>query len=275
MPELPEVETVARQLREGGARGPSVIGRTVRAVTVTWPRHIATPTPAELQARLPGQTVLAAGRRGKYLVFTLTQDTLLIHLKMTGDLTVCPSDQPPHPHDRTVFHFDDGFDLRFNDARRFGKVYLAATAQAITGHLGPEPLEATFGPAQLAHCLHGTRRALKTVLLDQTRLAGVGNVYADEALHRAGLHPLHPANTLTPAQVHALWRSIRAVLRLGIRHNGVSLDWAYRGGSFQNLTRVYGRTDLPCQTCGTPIRRLVIGQRSAHFCPVCQPSEAT
>lgn len=271
MPELPEVETVTRQLREGGARGPSVLGRTVRAVTITWARHIARPAPAEVQARLPGQTVLAVNRRGKYLVFTLSRETLLIHLKMTGDLTVCPTAQPRHPHDRTLIHFDDGFDLRFNDARRFGKVYLTARAEDVVGHLGPEPLEAGFTPARLAVSLHGTRRAIKTVLLDQTRLAGVGNVYADEALHRAGLHPLRPANSLTADDIRALWRSVRAVLRLGIRHNGVSLDWSYRGGGFQHVARVYGRADEPCATCGTPIARLVIGQRSAHFCPVCQP----
>lgn len=271
MPELPEVETIARQLRLGGARGPSLLGRTFSGVTLTWARHVARPTPADVQARLPGQTVLAVNRRGKYLVFTLTRDTLLIHLKMTGELRVCPSTDPRHTHDRTLFHFADGFDLRFNDARRFGKVFVVANPAEVVGHLGPEPLEASFSAARLAACLRGTRRAIKTVLLDQTRLAGVGNIYADEALYRAGIHPLRPASSLAPAEIQALWRSVRAVLRLGIRHNGVSIDWSYHGGGFQTLTRVYGHTAKPCLACGTPIERLVLGQRSAHFCPTCQP----
>ena len=271
MPELPEVETVARELRDGrGARGPSVLGRVIERVTVKWPRHIARPSPREVRARLPGQRIQAVGRRGKYLIFQLSQDVLLIHLKMSGDLVVVPADAPPDKHAHTIFHFDDGWELRFTDTRKFGKVYVAAQAEAVTGDLGPEPLSPRFTAQWLGERLAVRQRQLKPLLLDQTFLAGVGNIYADEALHRAGLHPLRRSDTLKPAEVRALWRAVRAALRAGLRHNGASIDWVYRGGGFQHHFRVYDRAGEPCLTCGTPIRRIVVGQRGTHFCPRCQ-----
>jgi formamidopyrimidine-DNA glycosylase len=272
MPELPEVDTVARELREGqAARGPSVIGRTIRRVTIRWPRHIAYPAPREVQRRLPGQTVLDVGRRGKYLVFRLSRDVLLIHLKMSGDLTLVRSEAPRDKHAHTVFHFGDGWELRFSDTRKFGKVFVAARAEEVTGALGPEPLEAGFTARKLGVMLAGKKRQLKPLLLDQTFIAGVGNIYADEALHLAGLHPLRRSDSLTPVEVHALWAAIRRALRDGLRHNGASIDWVYRGGGFQNYLRVYDRTGEPCQRCGTPVARIVVGQRGTHFCPHCQP----
>ena len=272
MPELPEVETVARELREGqGARGPSVIGRGIERVTVKWPRHIARPSPREVQARLPGQMIQAVGRRGKYLVFQLSQDVLLIHLKMSGDLTVAPADAPRDKHAHTVFKFDDGWELRFSDTRKFGKVFVAAQAEEVTGALGPEPLAPGVTARRLAERQAGKKRRQKPLLLDQTFLAGVGNIYADEALHRAGLHPLRRSDTLQPGEVRALWKGVRQALQAGLKHNGASIDWVYRGGGFQRHFRVYDRAGEPCLRCGTPIRRIVVGQRGTHFCPHCQP----
>jgi len=272
MPELPEVETIARALREGDAgRGPSVIGRTIARVTVRWPRHIARPAPAEVQRRLPGQVIQNVSRRGKYLVFQLSRDVLLVHLKMSGDLTVVRAEAAPDKHAHTVFHFADGWELRFSDTRKFGKVFVAPQAEAVTGQLGPEPLDEAFTAQRLGERLAARKRALKPLLLDQAFLAGVGNIYADESLHRAGLHPLRRSDTLKPREVRALWLAIRRSLRAGLRHNGASIDRQYRGGSFQNHFRVYGRAGAPCRACGTPIRRIVVGQRSTYFCPRCQP----
>ncbi len=272
MPELPEVETIARALREGDAgRGPSVIGRTIAQVTVRWPRHIARPAPAEVQRRLPGQVIQNVSRRGKFLVFQLSRDVLLIHLKMSGDLTVVHADAAPDKHAHTIFHFADGWELRFSDTRKFGKVFVAPQAEVVTGQLGPEPLDEAFTAQSLGERLAARKRTLKPLLLDQAFLAGVGNIYADESLHRAGLHPLRRSDTLKPREVRALWLAIRRSLRAGLRHNGASIDRQYRGGGFQNHFRVYGRAGAPCRACGTPIRRIVVGQRSTYFCPRCQP----
>lgn len=271
MPELPEVDTVARELREGSpTRGASVVGRTITHVTVRWPRHIATPSPRELQRRLPGQTIKTVSRRGKYIVFHLTHGYLLVHLKMSGDLSVVNGYAPKDKHAHTIFHFADGHSLRFSDTRKFGKVFLVEAVEQVTGHLGPEPLEGNFTAQKLGQLLAGRQRALKPLLLDQTFIAGVGNIYADEALHLAKLHPLRKSDSLTPAEVGALWRSIRRALRTGLRHNGASIDWVYRGGGFQHHFRVYDRAGEPCYTCGTPIRRMVVGQRGTHVCPKCQ-----
>lgn len=270
MPELPEVDTVARQLREGGARGPTLIGQTIARVTVRWPRHIAMPSPRQLQQRVRGQTITRIGRRGKYVLLYLTRDVLLIHLRMSGDLLVVEGDAPADKHAHTIFHFASGLSLRFTDTRKFGKVFLVSTAEDVVGRLGPEPLEAGFTAKKLGAMLRLKHRALKPLLLDQTFLAGLGNIYTDEALHRAKLHPLRLSHSLTELEVRALWQSIRTALRLGLRHNGASIDWVYRGGSFQNFFRVYDRAGQPCPTCGTPIRRIVVGQRGTHFCPTCQ-----
>lgn len=272
MPELPEVETVARELRQGSqTRGPAAVGRTIARVTAKWPRHIATPSARQLQKRLPGQTIQAITRRGKYVVFQLTRDVMLIHLRMSGDLLMVPPQAAPDKHAHTIFHFADGYALRFTDTRKFGRVFVVQDVAEVTEALGPEPLEPGFTAKQLAAMLQDKQRPLKPLLLDQTFLAGVGNIYADESLHRAQLHPLRRSDSLSWPEVQALWRSLRAALRAGLRHNGASIDWVYRGGNFQNHLLAYGRTDEPCFTCGTPIRRIVVGQRGTHFCPQCQP----
>ncbi|MEW6567650.1 MAG: bifunctional DNA-formamidopyrimidine glycosylase/DNA-(apurinic or apyrimidinic site) lyase [Chloroflexota bacterium] len=275
MPELPEVETIARGLREGMGRGlPPLPGKRIVGVRLRWPGHIAVPAPRTFRRRIRGRTVLDVTRRGKYLAFALDSGTLLIHLKMSGDLVLASARDPRDRFERTVFQLEDDLELRFNDARKFGKIYLVDDPQPVLGRLGPEPLDNGFTWKQLAQLLLGRRRPLKSLLLDQTFLAGVGNIYADEALHRARLHPLRRSDSLSEAEVRRLWRGIRDALRSGLRHNGASLDWVYRGGDFQNHFRVYQRQGEPCLVCRTPITRLVIGQRSSHYCPVCQP-EAT
>jgi formamidopyrimidine-DNA glycosylase len=150
-------------------------------------------------------------------------------------------------------------------------MWLVADPQRVLGELGPEPLTAEFTAGAFREMLRGHARQLKPLLLDQKFLAGLGNIYTDEALHLAGLHPNRLAGTLSEAEVERLWTAIRAVLAEGIRHHGASIDWVYRGGDFQNTFRVYQRTGLPCPVCGTLIERRVVGQRGTHFCPVCQP----
>jgi formamidopyrimidine-DNA glycosylase len=275
MPELPEVETVVRQLREGSPeRGVSVIGRTIARVTLHWPGHVARPSPGEFARRLSGQKITALTRRGKYLVFQLTHGFLLIHLKMSGDLVVVGNTTPFDKHAHTIFHFRAGGQMRFTDTRKFGRVYWVERVEDVVGRLGPEPLEPGFTAARLGEMLAARQRALKPLLLDQTFVAGLGNIYTDETLHRAGLHPLRRSNSLQPQEVRVLWRSIRQALQSGIRHNGASIDWVYRGGHFQNHFRAYGRAGEPCLTCGTPIRRTVVGQRGTYFCPQCQKTAA-
>jgi formamidopyrimidine-DNA glycosylase len=223
-----------------------------------------------------GQTIRAVERRAKYIVVHLPDDVLLIHLKMTGRLYVCPDDTLDHA-DQWVhvrFQLDNGHQLRFSDSRKFGKVYLTDDLNTITGKLGVEPLSAEFTPQAFAHMLQGRTRALKPLLLDQSHVVGVGNIYADEALFRAGLHPLQPANTLTTAQTVALHEAIIHVLQTGIQHNGASVDWYRRAdgtkGQMQNHLNIYDRADEPCYTCGSPIRKIRVAQRGTHYCPNCQ-----
>jgi formamidopyrimidine-DNA glycosylase len=214
--------------------------------------------------------VQAVRRRGKFIIVELSQGVLLIHLKMSGDLVVVPATAPPDKHAHTVFRLGNGYDLRFTDARKFGKVFFVQDANQVIGSLGPEPLEAAFTARELGRRLALRHRQLKPLLLDQTFIAGLGNIYTDEALHRAGLHPLRRSDELQPREVNALWRGIRQALQAGLRHHGASIDWVYRGGGFQRHFRVYGRAGEPCRNCGTAIRRITVGQRGTHFCPHCQ-----
>jgi formamidopyrimidine-DNA glycosylase len=277
MPELPEVETIARGLRLGGQVGPPVVGRVLAEVQVLWPRSVASPEVADFLQRLPGLVVADVYRRGKFICFKLGRDTLLIHLRMSGDLrveTTAMENGEPRPlkkHDRVIIRFRDEMQLVFNDARKFGRLWLVEDPKTVVNGLGPEPLDLDFTPVMLHQKLQHTRRQLKPLLLDQTFIAGLGNIYADEALHVAKLNPLLKAVTLDFDQAERLLAAIRQVLEEGIRRNGASIDWVYRGGDFQNNFRVYQRTGKPCPVCGTPIQRRVIGQRSTHYCPVCQP----
>ncbi len=269
MPELPEVETVVRALRQ------LLIGRSITTVRNDWPRHIGTPILDELRARIHTCRIEAIQRRAKYLVFTLTHgETLIIHLKMSGHLAVVDADEPTDKHVHTVFELDNGQELRFRDTRKFGRVYLVQDPQQILGKLGPEPLEDDFTAAVLQARLNGRTRALKPLLLDQQLIAGVGNIYADEALFYAKLHPTRPANTLGINEISALHESIQKVLRLGIEREGASIDLYTKPdgskGDMQNAVAVFRRTGDPCYECGRPIERIVLGGRSTHFCSHCQ-----
>jgi formamidopyrimidine-DNA glycosylase len=264
MPELPEVETIANNLR------PSLVGKTVIAASLLWPRTLETPSPAQFQARIVGQTFQAIGRRGKYLVMQFTTDYLLIHLRMSGDLWIEQSPSEPAKHHRMMLDLDNRQRLTFNDPRKFGRAWLVEDMASVVGSLGPEPLDEAFTSTDLYHRMQTHRRQLKPLLLDQSFLAGLGNIYADESLHRARLHPLTHSHKVTLEQADDLLRGIRDALREGLRRNGASIDWVYRGGDFQNYFRVYQRTGQPCPECGTPIQRIVVGQRGTHYCPFCQ-----
>ena len=271
MPELPEVETIASKLRTGTGAVPPLPGQTIRTVKLKYPRHIVTPSTSSFRRRIKGRTIQDVTRRGKYLVITLESDTLLIHLMMSGDLGMFTHPTLLEPHDRTIFELESGWSLRFNDPRKFGRVFLLKDPGEILGALGPEPLSEDFNAKLLAEKLKQHKRQVKTLLLDQAFLAGLGNIYTDEALHRASIHPLRRSDTIQTDEAELLWRSIRETLQEGIRHNGSSIDWVYRGGAFQNHFRVYGRENEACPNCGNKVRRILVGQRGTHFCPNCQP----
>lgn len=277
MPELPEVETIIRNLRRGclqdGSAGVSLIGQTVHSAHLFWNRSLSSPSAAEFLQRLPGQTVNDLTRRGKFLVFGLSQDYLLIHLRMSGDLRLETAGESPalRKHDRLVLVFESGLRLIFHDPRKFGRIWLVQDPATVLGGLGPEPLDEDFTVESLYDRLQARRRALKPLLLDQSFLAGLGNIYTDEALHLAGLHPNRISSSISREESGRLWNAIRTVLEEGIRRNGASIDWVYRGGEYQNHFRVYGRAGEACSVCGTPVQRLVVGQRGTYICPHCQP----
>ena len=275
MPELPEVETISRALR------PQLTGRTILGAQVSWARTLAAPSLRSFKNRIRGQEILEVGRRAKFLKLTLSQDTLLVHLRMTGDLILGEAEKAER-FERLRFTLSPSLQetplrqdrfLIFSDARKFGRVWLTDQPGSILDALGPEPFSEEFTPAWLHAALKSRQRQLKPLLLDQTFLAGLGNIYTDEALHRARLHPLRSSDSVRPRQAQALWEAIRSVLEEGIRRNGASLDWVYRGGEFQNYFRVYDREGQPCPVCGAKIKRLVVGQRGTHYCPRCQRME--
>ncbi|HTP02920.1 MAG TPA: bifunctional DNA-formamidopyrimidine glycosylase/DNA-(apurinic or apyrimidinic site) lyase [Anaerolineales bacterium] len=269
MPELPEVETIARGLR------PALVGLTILDAHVRWRRTIAIPSVARFQQLIRGQRIRGVGRRGKFLRIQLSDYELLIHLRMSGDVSLKKGAVRPATHDRLILTLQRSKraglqSLVFNDTRKFGRVWLTDDPAEVTAHLGPEPLSAEFTPEWLSQALRKRHRQLKPLLLDQTFLAGLGNIYTDEALHLAKLHPLALSDTVTARKAGQLHAAIQTTLREGIRRNGASFDWVYRGGEFQNFFRVYDREGKPCPVCGTPIRRLVVGQRGTHICPNCQ-----
>jgi len=270
MPELPEVETVVR-----GLRGP-LVGRTIISAQYDYPGGLVVPDGPIFTARIANQPIRSVGRRGKYIVIKLDPDTLIIHLKMTGRLYVVPDDATDHA-DRWVhflFQLDNAHQLRFSDSRKFGRVYLVDDPAEVLGRLGPEPLADDFTLDAFRACFARRKGALKPLLLNQAIVAGVGNIYADEALYRARLHPLRRADTLTDDELVALYTALRQVLADGITREGASVNW-YRKpdgtkGNAQTGLQVYGHAGEPCPRCGTPILKTVVGQRGTHLCPACQ-----
>jgi len=264
MPELPEVETIARKLK------PDLVGKTIKEADLRWSRTLAAPSPKKFRNQILNQKIKDVTRRAKYFILQLSDYQLLVHLRMSGDLYIRNGKIKAEKHDRLIIILTGNKSLVFNDTRKFGRVWLTANPQEILGKLGPEPLSKDFTPQWLYTSLQKRHRQLKPLLLDQTFLAGLGNIYVDEALHIAKLHPLGTSDSVSQKQARALHEAIRKVLKEGIRRNGASIDWVYRGGEFQNYFRVYDREGEPCDVCGTLIQRLVVGQRGTHICPNCQ-----
>ena len=280
MPELPEVETVVRDLR------PRIVGAEIRAVRSTWPRTLRTHQADTFERDIRGHTIESIDRRAKLLVVQLSGGlALTIHLKMTGQLFVVPADTPEDPYLRLVLAFSDGRELRFRDIRKFGRVGLygrdPATGElvsevggtAVLGGFGPEPLDPSFGLRQFRQRIRARKGRLKPLLLDQAFIAGIGNIYADEALWAARLHPLRSAASLRPADERRLYEAIRLILAEAIERRGSSIDdyTAPDGdGEMQERLNVYQRTGEPCPRCGRRIRRIVIGARATHLCSWCQ-----
>ena len=267
MPELPEVQTVVDTLRRALAEG-----RTVQVVSHLR-QDMLHRCDADFPQKLAGRSIDDVSRRGKRIILRLDDgNRFYVHLGMTGRLTVDLPAASPRPHTHLVVRLLDGREIRFVDPRRFGAIVWLGADQADDSRLGPEPL--SIRVADLAGRLARTRRAVKSALLDQRLIAGIGNIYADEALFAAGIHPSARANRLTDDQVQILVRAIKQVLRRAIRHGGSTLrdyvDANGAGGRFQLLHRVYDRQGEPCARCGAAIRRFVLGGRSTHFCPSCQ-----
>jgi len=275
MPELPEVETVVRGLREAG-----VCGLTVCATRVSWSRTLSGLSPSAFERRLKGRCIADIQRRAKYIVIRLDPPLwLLIHLRMTGHLSVQPADSPPDPHERVAVALSDGREVRFRDTRKFGRWMLAEDPASVLGGLGPEPLSPEFNVSELQRRMHTHARMLKPLLLDQCVIAGLGNIYVDEALWESRLHPCIPSRSLTPAACRRLFEAIRAVLQRGVDSNGTTLgrgvsnfySVAGRRGRNQDGLRVFRRDGESCPRCGTVIQRLIVAQRATHLCPRCQP----
>jgi len=271
VPELPEVETVARSLRR------TVIGRTIASVDIFKTDRIY-PAKRRFIDILSGATFRDVRRRGKNLLIDLSNEyTLWVHLKMTGHFRLRPSSEDVEKHDHIVFHLaDENEDLRFNDYRRFGRLRLYPTSEIMNCRgivdLGPEPLEISAG--DFVSLLKSSHRMIKPALMDQTFIAGIGNIYADESLFRSRIHPRRQTDSLSKAKIEELYTHIQSILRKAIRLMGTSVD-TFSGlngnpGRFQKYLLVYGREGEPCPRCGGAIRREKIGSRSSHFCPHCQ-----
>lgn len=275
MPELPEVETVVRGLRRAKLCGVRIAGSRV-----LWERTIAGVSPADFHAALDGVAIETIDRRAKYILMGLSSGQyLLIHLRMTGSLRVVAKETANDPHERVAILFADGRELRFRDTRKFGRWYLVDKPDKLLGRLGPEPLDRSFDDVTFVRMLRAHRRMLKPLLLDQSFLAGLGNIYVDEALFAARLHPCRIASRVPSVAARRLYVSIQSVLRLGIARMGTSLGQgavnfysvAGRRGRNQDALQVFRRDGEACPVCGTTIQRLLVGQRSTHVCPRCQP----
>ncbi|HWH00221.1 MAG TPA: bifunctional DNA-formamidopyrimidine glycosylase/DNA-(apurinic or apyrimidinic site) lyase [Pilimelia sp.] len=277
MPELPEVETV----RRGLARW--VSGRRIAGVGVHHPRAVRRhlPGPDHFAAVLTGRTVGAVSRRGKYLWLALDDvDALIGHLGMSGQLLVRPPDAPDETHLRVRVRFaDDGPELRFVDQRTFGGLCVSAGGAALPAeiaHIAPDPMDPGFSEDRFVAALRRRRTEVKRALLDQSLVSGIGNIYADEALWRAGLHGVRPTDALSGPAVRRLLGHVRDVLAEAIAAGGTSFDALYvdvngRSGYFERSLNVYGRLGRPCRRCGAPIRREAFMNRSSYSCPRCQP----
>jgi len=272
MPELPEVETIVNDLR------PSLKGRCLTNVTIFWPRMVLRPSDEELRQRLRGQVIKEIGRRGKYLIFRLASgETLILHLRMTGSLLLmCKgnTNTAPIPYVTAIFRLDDGTELVFTDRRKLGTISLVKDENELDKKLGPEPLNRGFTPKVLADRLSRHKAPIKAVLCDQEVIAGIGNMYADEALFFAGIHPIRQANSLSRGEIRRLHQAIRQVLTKAIGNGGASIS-DYRRPTGEKGSQQYNfyaahRGGQTCKVCATPIERITVRNRGTYFCPGCQ-----
>ncbi|GGJ72436.1 formamidopyrimidine-DNA glycosylase [Anoxybacillus voinovskiensis] len=272
MPELPEVETVKRTLL------PLTAGKTIERVEVFWENIIKKPDVATFTEMLQGQTVRGIERRGKFLKFLLDDYVLVSHLRMEGRYRVAPASEPLEPHTHVILHFDDGTQLRYRDVRKFGTMHLFKAGEEEKelplAKLGPEPFSAAFTPAFLMDKLKKTNRMLKSVLLDQTVVVGLGNIYVDETLFRSQLHPERSASSLTAEEIERLHREIAATLKEAIAHGGSTVrsyvNTEGKAGTFQQQLFVYGRKGEPCKRCGHLVQKIIVAGRGTHYCAQCQ-----
>ncbi len=267
MPELPEVETIKNELL------PHVLGRTITGVELFWERIVRRPAVDEFRSLVIGQRITGLSRRGKYLFFHLSGGRVLVmHMKMTGSLLVNPSDTR---FTRAILHLDGGVDMHFWDPRKFGVMWLEGDESAVVEKLGPEPLDDEFTLETLAEILCNRTAPVKPVILDQSFIAGIGNMYADEALFEAKIHPQRPAGGLSGEEVHRLYDAIRKVLRKALEKKGASVRNYIRPdgtpGTAHDEFKVAHGVGKNCPDCGAPIRRIVVRGRGTYFCPVCQP----
>jgi len=274
MPELPEVQTLVDDLNDA-----KVCGAVINSAQVFWPKTIADMAPHAFCHLIAGKQVTAIHRRAKYIILNLTEGWhLLIHLRMSGHVQMESPDLPRTKHQHVILELNDNRQLRFTDPRKFGRLFMVSDLLPILSRLGPEPLDKKFTAHLLGLQLLPRRRMLKPLLLDQTVIAGLGNIYTDEALWQARLHPHSLGSELSMIQIKSLHRAIRKVLRQGLISKGTTLgrgqttfySLGQRQGRNRNLLKVFRRTGLPCLRCRTPIERLVVGQRSTHICPQCQ-----
>jgi formamidopyrimidine-DNA glycosylase len=266
MPELPEVEATCRYLAE------RVVDERITAAQVLWARTVATGSAADFERAVQALQIKEIFRRGKFVGIKLTGESeldLLVHLRMSGSLDVISSATPIDRHDRVVLHLANGRSIRFHDTRKFGRMYLVDDHSQITGNLGVEPLSDQFDVAYLRQLLLATRGSIKPLLLNQRCIAGLGNIYVDESLWKARIHPLSPAAQISLTKTKLLHTAIRETLCEAIRLAGTDFgDGVVDGGGYEPL--VYGRTGQGCQRCGGIIRRIVVGQRGTHLCTRCQ-----
>ena len=274
MPELPEVQTIVNDLVAS-----NVINRTIVGVEVFWPKTIGDMKTETFRKKVSGQTIQNIRRRAKYIIFDFAaQWHLLVHLRMSGRLYLTPNSLKQDKHEHVILHLNDNSDLRFHDTRKFGRMILTENPESILGKLGPEPLSNDFSAEQFKTMLKSRHRQLKPLLLDQTFIAGLGNIYVDEALWEARLHPQRIASSLSTKKVNDLYHAIRKVLQQGIDNQGTSLgdgksnfvSAKRRQGSNAKNLMVFRRTNRECPRCGSMIKRIVVGQRSTHICPRCQ-----
>lgn len=273
VPELPEVETVRRTLTG------LVRGKTIKSVEIRWPNIIKRPAePEEFARNLIGETIQSIGRRGKFLLFHLDHFVMVSHLRMEGKYGLHQAEDPDDKHVHVVFTMTDGTQLRYRDVRKFGTMHLFHPGEEMRelplSQLGPEPDDKEFTDAYLKERLMKTNRAVKTALLDQKAVVGLGNIYVDEALFRAGIHPEAKANQLSAQKIKKLHEEIKNTLQEAIDAGGSTVRSYINSqgeiGMFQLRHFVYGKKDKPCKTCGTMISKIVVGGRGTHFCAKCQ-----